>query len=115
VAIANLALSYVGSQAWGSGSSTLCETFVEKMAGCGWQGTSAIDAWRNNVPRQQTDMSQVQPGDALYFGPHAENEFYGHTGIYTGIDSFTSVTAFGVKVYALSAWVAPLLGFIRYE
>lgn len=101
------------SLAWGSGGATYCEKFVEDMTGCGWQGVSAIDAWQRNVARH-AGLDGAQVGDALYFGPATENEGYGHTGILTAEDTFCSVTYYGVKVYAVSAWGAPLLGWIRY-
>ena len=108
-----MALSYVGSLKWGSGTATYCESFTEAMCGVGWQGVTALGAWENNAARQHVG-EPWQVGDALYFGAHPENEGYGHTGIVTGPDAFTSVTYYGVKTYPISKWVAPLLGFIRY-
>lgn len=84
---------------------------MEDMTGCGWQGVSAIAAWNANQARVVTDP---QPGDAVYFGPAAENGGYGHVGICTGPDTFVSVTDYGVKVYPISAWVAPRLGYVRF-
>lgn len=91
----------------------MCESFVEQMTGCGWQGVSAIDAWQRNKRRQRVDRA-FEVGDAIYFDAHSENGYYGHTGIVTGEDAFTSVTVYGVKTYPISAWVAPYLGWIRY-
>ena len=54
------------------------------------------------------------PGDAPYWGPNPSNGYYGHTGIYTGPDEFTSATFYGIQTYRISTWDAPLLGFIRY-
>lgn len=99
------------SLAWGSGTNTFCEKFMEDMTGCGWQGVSAIAAWNDNQARV---VSDPQPGDAVYFGPAAENGGYGHVGIVTGPDAFVSVTDYGVKVYPISVWVAPRLGYVRY-
>lgn len=111
--IADLALSHVGSVAWGSGAATYCETFTEDMTGCGWQGASALDAWQRNASRQH--VGEPAPnGAALYFGADPENEGFGHTGIVTGDDQFTSVTYEGVRTYPISTWKAPLLGWIDY-
>lgn len=107
------ALSHVGSLEWGSGSSTLCEGFNEAMTGCGWQGSSALDAWQRNAARQHGGRDYVV-GDSVYFGANPENEGYGHVGIVTGPDQFTSVTYVGVATYAISTWVAPYLGYVRY-
>ena len=62
-------------------------------------------------------MSTPQLGDAVYFGPSDDNGHYGHTGIVTGDDKFTSVTFNGIQTYLVSWWdqySAPLLGYVRY-
>lgn len=114
----SVALSYLGSQAWGSGVATYCEKFVEDVLGCGWQGASALDAWNRNAgPRRLLPGSQgtPRPGLAVYFDAHPENEGYGHTGIVVDDDAFVSVTYNGVAKYPISGWVARLLGFIDYS
>lgn len=99
------------STAWGTGANTLCEKFMEDMTGCGWQGVSAIAAWEANQARVVTDP---QPGDAVYFGPAAENGGYGHVAVVIGPDEMVGVGYAGVIRTTISTWVAPRLGFIRY-
>ncbi len=105
------AISYIGSTDWGQRDATYCETFVECVTDCGWQGASALDAWHRNSYRQRTTGDL---GDAVYFDADPENGGYGHTGIVTGPDCFTSVTYSGVQEYRITGWRAPLLGYIRY-
>ncbi len=84
------------------------------MTGSGWQGASAIAAWNANLGRQRGIDAELLPGDSCYFRPAPENEGFGHVGVVTGPDEFTSVTYYGVKTYNISSWGAPLLGSIRY-
>ncbi len=111
--IADRALTHVGSLQWGSGNATYCEQFVEEMCGVGWQGASAQDAWTSHPTEQHKDYL-YQRGDAIHFGPHPENEGYGHVGIVVAPDLFTSITSYGCKVYHISQWIAPFEGWIRY-
>lgn len=86
---------------------------MEEMTGCGWQGPSAIAAW-NAQRNQHRKTRDYLKGDAVWFAPAAENEYYGHVGIVTGDDLFTSVTYNGVQTYPISTWGAPYLGWVRF-
>lgn len=109
---------FIGSTGWGTGANTYCETFTEQMTGSGWQGASAIDAWNRQAAQNKTstDLSNLQPGDALYFSPTATNP-YGHTGIYAGNGQFVSATANGIQQYDIGNWLKAtgqsLLGFVK--
>ncbi len=48
----------------------------------------------------------------MYFGPSADNEFFGHVGIYLGGGRFRSITTFGLADAPLAGWQAPYLGFV---
>jgi hypothetical protein len=104
----------LGNFSWGSGSNTFCELYVEQMTGMGHQGASAADA----AGRMQS-LGLLQPGlpatpgDLVYFGPSADNEYFGHVGIYLGDGRFRSITTFGLADAPMAGWQAPYLGFVN--
>lgn len=102
----------LGNFSWGSGSNTFCEVYVEQMTGIGNQGASAADA-----ASRMASLGLLQPGlpptagDVVYFGPSADNEYFGHVGIYLGDGRFRSITVYGLADAPLAGWRAPYLGF----
>lgn len=107
------ARQYLGDKAYIG----LCQAFVER-ATKGQEGiyASAIDAWNKQSNKAQTNMGNVQPGDAVYFAPDGSNAGYGHTGVYVGNNQFISATYGGIKQFDLNDWTRMtgqhLLGFI---
>jgi hypothetical protein len=103
----------LGNFSWGSGSNTFCELYVEQVTGMGNQGASAADA----AGRMQA-LGLLRPGlppvagDVVYFGPSADNEYFGHAGISLGDGRFRSITAYGLADAPLAGWRAPYLGFV---
>ena len=93
-----------------------CESFVEKVTGEGWKGTSAVDAWNNQKSQAVQGLQGVKPGDAVYFAGDASNGYNGHTGIYAGNGQFVSATDNGIQQYDLGAWIKStgqkLLGYV---
>ncbi len=106
------ALTPLGNLSWGSGSNTFCEVYVEQVTGMGNQGASAADA----AGRMQL-LGLLQPGLpptaglVVYFGPSADNEYFGHVGISLGGGRFRSITVYGLADAPLAGWRAPYLGF----
>lgn len=94
-----------------------CEQFVENASGANGQYASAINAWNSRPQQQQTDLSQIRPGDTVYFSANDSNGGDGHAGIYAGNGQFISATDNGVQQYDLGAWQKmtgqQLLGYIR--
>jgi hypothetical protein len=103
----------LGNFSWGSGSNTFCELYVEQMTGMGNQGVSAAAAAGRlaSLGLLQPGLPTT-PGDVVYFGPSADNEFYGHVGIYLGDGRFRSITTFGLADAPLAGWRAPYLGYV---
>ncbi len=103
----------LGNFSWGSGSNTFCELYVEQQTGMGNQGVSAAAA----AGRMQA-LGLLQPGlpaaagDVVYFGPSADNEDFGHVGIYLGGGRFRSITVYGLADAPLAGWQAPYLGWV---
>ena len=103
----------LGNFSWGSGSNTFCELYVEQVTGMGNQGVSAAAA-----AQRMTSLGLLQPGlppqagDVVYFGPSADNEFFGHVGIYLGDGRFRSITTFGLADAPMGGWRAPYLGWV---
>jgi len=100
-----------------------CEKFVSDAMQSSGENVqrygSATEAW-NNRP-QQTDTSQISPGDVVYFvaGPNTTDEAvkkWGHTGVYSGDGKFISATNAGVKEWDLGVWERltgqKLLGYV---
>lgn len=117
--VVSFANQVLGSTEWGTGDATFCETFVEQMA-AGKTGVfpSALDAasYFSQNGLLLTDTSQIQEGDVLYFTPPPSA---GHTGIYCGDGTFTSVTNSGVQNYGVMDWLnatgQQLVGFVPLE
>ena len=102
----------LGNFSWGSGSNTFCEVYVEQMTGIGNQGASAADAaGRMAALGLLQPELPTTPGDIVYFGPSADNEGFGHVGIYLGGGQFRSITTYGLADAPLAGWRAPYLGF----
>lgn len=91
-----------------------CESFVESVAGSGWKGKSAIDAWNNQQDKAVPGLNGVQPGDSVYF--YDPNQPYGHTGIYSGDNQFISATGSGIQQSDINKWAASnqqqVLGYV---
>jgi hypothetical protein len=102
----------LGNFSWGSGANTFCEVYVEQMTGEGNQGVSADAAAERmaSLGLLQQGMP-TQPGVVVYFGPSADNEGFGHVGIYLGAGRFRSITTDGLADAPLAGWRAPYLGF----
>lgn len=91
----------------------LCEKFVENAQGKSGQYATALAAWQQQQGRQQTDLSQLQPGDIVYYGAAKENSGDGHAAIYAGNGKVISATSSGVKETPMAGYFnAPVLGFI---
>ena len=95
----------------------LCEKFVEQATrGVTGLFASAADAW--NKQTHQTDMSKIQPGDAVYFAPDKSNNNYGHTGVYLGNGKMQSATYNGIQTSDINQWKQStgqkILGFVKH-
>jgi hypothetical protein len=110
--------------AWGSGSATECERFIENAFGTTGKYWTASDPARNGAfwdmqdRGLQLDPSQtglVQPGVIIYFEANEGNGNAGHAGIYIGDGQMVSVGASGVTQSSVDDWnssVAALLGYM---
>jgi hypothetical protein len=103
----------LGNFRWGSGSNTFCEVYVEQQTGEGNQGLTAYAAAQRMASLGL--LRQGMPptaGDVVYFGPSADNEGFGHVGIYLGGGRFRSVTFYGLADAPMAGWQAPYLGWV---
>ncbi|HEX9060858.1 MAG TPA: CHAP domain-containing protein [Clostridia bacterium] len=86
-----------------------CENWAENMAGIGYQGSTAIDAFNNFSSKGKAfqGIQGVQPGDFLYFNGAGG---LGHVGVVTQINpqngepTFISATDNGVESHSLTDW-----------
>ena len=81
-----------------------CESFVENVTGSGWKGSSASDAWNNQLTQGKavSGLNGVTPGSEIYFeDPHNSD---GHVGIYAGDNQFISATDNGIKQTDINQW-----------
>lgn len=95
-----------------------CQRFVEKqLTGHAGIYPSATAAYQDQLQKGNlnSDFSQMQPGDALYF--EDPNQPDGHVGIVDGPDSMVSATYNGVQPSKISDWLRATgqrpVGFIR--
>ncbi len=111
------ASQYIGSDAWGSGHNTYCETFAEQMTDGKNMGASATDAFQNRLKSGQAvadpTLQGVSPGDLVYFGGAQENGGYGHVGVYAGDGRIVSATVNGIQSSPISAFNAPVSGYAK--
>jgi cell wall-associated NlpC family hydrolase len=108
------ALGAIGDQS----DNGMCQRFVEKqLTGRTGLYSSATKAYQDQASKGNvnTDFSQMQPGDAVYF--EDPNQPDGHVGIVDGPDSMVSATYNGVQPSKISDWLKSTgqrpLGFIR--
>jgi len=102
----------IGSTAWGTGTNTYCEKFVENAYGVGGKAKNPIDLFNRfgGVP-----ADPAIPGLIIVFAANAGNGQNGHAAIYMGGDRMISVQYNGVQWHSLSDWnqnIAPMLGFV---
>ncbi len=101
------------SKYW-DGDQSFCETYVEDVAGVGWRGSSAIDAWGRWDERGAAHSGYPQrPGDLVYF----EWGKNGHVGVYEGNGMMRSALHGGVQDMSISDYLqvnhASLLGYVE--
>ena len=112
-----LASSDLGDQSYDD----YCQEFVDNVLGTPAQNraTTAANAWSNYQQSGQATpgTSGIQPGDIVYFAPDQSNGYDGHTGIYTGNNSFISATYNGVQNNNLDKWQKStgqqILGYVK--
>lgn len=111
------AMSDLGDQSYDD----YCQNFVDNVLQTPAQNRAptAADAWNNYAQsgRATQGLDGIQPGDILYFAPDSSNGNEGHTGIFTGNNSFVSATYNGVQNNNLDDWGKStgqqILGYVR--
>lgn len=108
------ATSKIGSQEYNA----YCQRFAEQMAtGHSGMYASAKAAFQDQAKKgnANSDFSQMQPGDLLYFDD--PNQPYGHVGITDGQGNMISATYHGVQKSSINDWLKSTgqrpLGFVR--
>ena len=88
----------------------LCEKFVENLHGQSGLYPTALAAAKSQGLSQ--DWANIKPGDELFFGAAPENGGDGHVGVYSGNGHIVSATSKGVLDLPISAFNAPVLGYL---
>src|SRR5215471_18181811 len=104
---AQWALNQLGAQNYHN----LCERFIENAYGTSSRYASAAAASGDLM--NNTDPSQADVGDLVFFRPDASNGGYGHVGIYLGNGEMVSATNGGITRDSINSpyWKNLLVGF----